>query len=213
MKINELFGMLMSSGLNDCERTRVQNLVRRIIVGRGRLALVNDIACVFQARNEVAHHLGVPVPALDAIWKLSPVTAYLQASGLVQTVAKAKSDEPDDEGSDDDEDSDDADYVPETESDDASAVSFDESVVDDTPTLAAIQKIQEHLCGLRRQVFWIGGAAVLIHSISALVVMLVAPSANILPLPLHVYLQHRQVMASLRAMGNHVVALWHRYWP
>lgn len=212
MKINELFEMLLSSGLNDCERTRVQNLVRKILVGRGGLALANDIGCVFQARNDVALHLGVQASALDAIWELQPVMTYLQESGLV----KSKVDEQVimDEGTGDVDDDGDEDYVPETESDDDSESvtdSFDERVVSDTTTLAAIQDVQKHISGLRRQVFWIGGAAVLMHSMSALltVVMLMVPHTNILPLPLHVYLQNR----SMRAMINQAVALWHRYWP
>lgn len=178
MRINELFCIVQSCGLVDDERIRINCIIRRILDGRRGVSLPNNVTSLFQARHTVARHLGVHVRDLDVIWGLPPVRAHLD---LV-------------EGDEIQEDEQDLDYVPDKDSDRHA----DSNSADDHPSNEAIRGIHEHILGLRRQVLWIGGAAVMLHVIAALVTMLAHLPATVVSLP------------SVRATFVQAVELWHR---
>lgn len=81
MRINTVFGDLKAAGLAEGERVRVQDLVRHIVTQRRKIPLDNDVAALYERREEVSAYLGVPGSVLDVLWTIPSIKAHLELCG------------------------------------------------------------------------------------------------------------------------------------
>lgn len=178
MRINEVFGHLHEAEISPEVRNKIQNLLRKIIVGRGKLALCNDIVSLYLKRDDVAKHFKVDVSDLDVLWTLPRVRTVLETAF---EGSSADDDDEDYEGGDD-----------EGQSDGESEEVGVGSRVD-----AALERVFGLILILRRDIYVIACLALLVHGAIAIGMS----SESVHTGPVRSFSQ--SVMGLVRASVNH----------
>lgn len=155
MRINEIFADLLNGDLTDQARTRAQDLVRKIVVGRRSLTLSNDVMSLYQDRHRVARHFGVCVSDMDVLWRLPAVHAHMREFLM--------------DGHTDD--SDDSDYCVSQSENEDDATSGSDSGSGGCVSIAATDRVvtPPPVTVYLRRLYWFGLAGSIMHGIVLIV--------------------------------------------
>lgn len=161
MRINELFVLLGAADIKHSMRVRTQNIVRKIVVGRGGLNLCNDVQSLFTSRKKVAAYFAFPLSYLDVVWELPAVRAYLDSC----IVFSSDADTDVDDGTDADTDA--GSDTKETRDIDIASTSDIERIHLDGLLKTTVQDISINMMALRRSYNRMGSLLIFMHVLIA----------------------------------------------